>query len=291
MEAHAVAAGHEHAVGDADADRISNLLAIRPEALGEAHEDMRRTEVRRDGVGVEMLRRRFAEVQVLRLGPVQEVLRGGVTDIAHALGEVAEVGMVELPLGVPEDEILRVEGALALADDGLFADALPMQAIRGDEAEHRLPAHRLPALVRRGLRIGVQEWREVVSGAVLGVVDDVVLLRAVEFVEAQLRLGPGDAVVTVGQAGDLPALPGRAPVVHAEAAAVVQHRDVGVPDAFPRLVREVDGDLALRRPVQHVADVDGPASQVVIDEQLAPGADVDHGGRFLSGGAGDEQEG
>ena len=83
----AVAAAHEDGVGEAVA-RVGHArgvqLALGQEAHGEGEEDLLGAGAGRGGVGVEVLQRHAVAVPVgLRIGPMDEVLRGAALDRPH----------------------------------------------------------------------------------------------------------------------------------------------------------------------------------------------------------------
>ena len=88
---------------------------------------MRRTEVTGGGVGVEMLRRRVAQIDRLGFVPMNEIIRSGIRYRAHSFRKDAEISDVLLAVRIPECEVLRIERAVR--NHGLVLDQLPMLAV------------------------------------------------------------------------------------------------------------------------------------------------------------------
>ena len=258
-------------------------LAVGQKAHGEGEEDVLGAGAGRGGVGVEVLQRHTVGVLVgLRLGPVDEVLGGATLDGPHpaALGlEVAAEEAVTPDVGIPQGDVEGVEGAGHL--QGALPHRGPEQAVGGGEAVQVRPARAangLEALLRVGVRVGVEEDAEVV--ALVALDEDVVPARARELHQAQLRVLEADAVAADRQIGGLAggavgvvlADGVEAPVVEQDPVAVLDQVVAGGAGALPGLGDLEDHLPALRR----VQAQGGPLEAVhekAVDEQLPAGAE------------------
>ncbi len=279
--------------------RVGEGVAPRVESRRGGDVDVRRPEVWLGLVDVDVLGRRSAKRHVLGLGPVEEVGRCGARHPADAVSGGAEIAEVGLFARRPEADVLRVEGAVG--DQGALGRLVPMHAVRGNESEQTVgaaAAQRFEAFGRRHAGAGVEERREVVGDALGLDQDHVVLARAGDLVEAEAGPCPMDAIRAFGAAGDFAALGravaaggrGASAVVHEIARAILDHRDVGADDAFPRLVQAESGP-GRHRVMQAQIEAVEPFDEEPVDHQLAPGAEVN---RVLGDGdtsGGQEQAG
>ena len=314
----AIAAGHEHRVGNPVLGRIGKLGPPGNEAFGEAQEEVGRPVVGRDAVGVELVPGTVSQLDVLQLAPIQEIGRGGPADGPDrgepALGGSNVTGwkpdsqISDVPVSepVPEDPVPSPVRR-RLREDRLLADRLPVDPVGRNHPDHPLQgAVGLPRgqclvpFLGWSLGIGVQEDHEVVVAE--AVPDDVVLLRPVELHQPQRRPGPGPAVPALDVAGHLGMFgdhglarfqEGRdrggretvAPVVHAIEAVAVDHRDVEAGRALPRLV-EVEHSAAGGGGLKLQPDVPGHGvDQVVVHHELQPVADVQSLGLVVTAGS------
>ena len=232
-----------------------------------------------------------AEIQQALARPVEEIVRHRPLDVPHAVDEHAVVQHVPpFALG-PIGDVLRVERPLRV--DRAVLHRRPVDAVgrlerpEAGRLEIRGESDRLVLPLGRRLGILVDKRRQVVA---LGSLDvrqhDVVVLRATEREQPQVRPGPLDAVAAFG-IGDHQGMDGvRAAVarhlprmvVHPVLVAVLKDRDVSAAAAFPRLV-ERHRDLAPHRFVHLEFDLVHRVDQIVVDEQFAARANVDRVGR------------
>ena len=254
-----VSTAHEHAVGEAwnaaAAAVVIDGRAIAQEAFREADVHFGLADVGGDGVRVELHRRRVgAVVEPFGLRPMDGVRRrraenGADAEVVFDRLHVSEMEDIAVADVVVEGGVLRIEKAFC--EDGFGLRKLPMDAVGRDVEEEAFrvrSADGLEALFGRAGGIRVEERREIV-GARVSHPDDVVLLRTVEFEDAEIRFPPMDAVVAFGVAGDIRVgrhaghVPRHAAVVHHVFGAVLDDGVVAADIAFPRGVMD-DGDLA-----------------------------------------------
>ena len=112
--------------------------------------------------------------------------------------EISVEGDVLLAQWIPKPKILRIEGPIA---DDVFLQQFPVQPIGRYQDPQRSPSQGFVALIRRSIRIGVLERREVVRPLVYP--DDVVGPRTVELMDVQRRASPVDSVAAFGITGHL----------------------------------------------------------------------------------------
>ena len=284
-------------------------LAPRHETGRDGHGEMWRPEIRARLIRVDMLDGCWTSGGSIpeqdRRGPREEVVAFAAGDAADAVAVPdAEVGHV-FALGLrPEGHVLRVEyvcvGNRLPRHDRRGGHSLPAIAIGrfpgGDAALDR-SAEGLETLGLGHSGACVAEGGEIVARLVGVHQHDAVGLGAVGLVEAEFGLGPGAAVLRLGDAGHLvlAAVTARdrlATVIRAQAA-------VGEPDhghhaaegPLPRFV-EGEGDTLLARCVELEASTIELVDEEPIDEELAPVADVNRIGGVgkQAGEAGEQQE-
>ena len=90
---------------------VDNLLPRRHKPLRKSDEDVRRAIVGLDGVGVEMFFRDARPGQPFRFRKTQNVFRGGSHNVPNAVAKPAMVFAIFLADRIPEDQVLRIEGA------------------------------------------------------------------------------------------------------------------------------------------------------------------------------------
>ena len=186
-----------------------------------------------------------------------------VFDRLH-VSEMEDIAVADV---VVESGVLRIEKAFC--EDGFGLRKLPVDTVGRDVEEEAFrvrSADGLEALFGRASGIRVEERREIV-GARVSHPDDVVLLRAVEFEDAEIWFAPMDAVVAFCIACDIHMgrhaghVPRHAAVVHHVFRAILDDGVVAADVAFPWGVVD-DGDFAEDRmmqrqfrPAGHLRDV------------------------------------
>ena len=233
-------------------------------------------------IGIEMLGRdrapRIAVGHEDGIGPVEEVPGSGTRHGPAPSDGVPAVEDVKLLRLRPEHHVLGVEVVPQLpGDDRFVPDQLPTNAVGGHVAEQfSLGFHvGLVTLRRRHARAAVDEGAELVSR----VQDHVVLPAPLGLEQTEGRTGPTNPVPALGIAG-VGLGPEAAAVVHAVGIAVLEDGGVeGVPVLPGPLVG--DGDASGPGNVQFQAGSPELSDQMVVDEELPPGTDVQR--RFETG--------
>ena len=193
IEVDSVPAAQEDAFG---------AVTRRDKTFGEGKINVRRAKIGARGVGVQLVARRVAHLDRLRLAPVQEIVgaRGG--DEAPVGGDfaalrAAEVTHVLLLELVPESHVLRIEGALG--NDRLVRQQPKTHPIGRRERARRHSGYALVLLVIGHAGTRVLEDRKVLTQALFSESlarrwhpDDVVVFRFVELEQAQRRPRPVD---------------------------------------------------------------------------------------------------
>jgi len=246
--------------------RIEHGLALH-EARGGRNVEMLCAEVGLRLADVDVVEQRLVAGHRRGVTPVDEVLARRAAHPSHAdrlprflvgatAGEDAEIGRVAL-LGLgPEGNVLQIERALG--DDRRILHFLPVDAVAGDEraksAEFSAKSGEcLITFVRRDTGTAVEKRREVVCERRHIREHHIVVLAAVDFVQAELRPRPANAIfgfrIAGAFAGSAVGEPRVAAVIHAEFCRwlVVNHRDVSTEAAFPRLVEFQRDARRLRR--------------------------------------------
>src|SRR5205814_4548887 len=125
------------------------------------------------------------------LAPVQEIFRGVALNIAMtgiiAAAPITGITAIYLSGGIPKNHVQRIKSAFGQNRFGL--NFLPMNSIRGAKSK-QLPAdaaERLIFLLGRRVRVLIEEGREVMCFR--PAINNIIELRAVEFIKAQI--GPG----------------------------------------------------------------------------------------------------
>ena len=220
--------------------------------------------------------------------------------VGRPVVEIPPVRAVLVPIGVPEREVLRVEGSFG--NDGSVGYRRPVDPIRRLERQQAIGNlglglvihhHRLVNRIRSAEGIFVLEHRDVGGVDERASLrpsdqDDIVVFAAANLVQPQGRFHPVDAVVALGIArkvvlADADAILERRQVpglvVHPVEIAVAKDAVITTAAPFPGCVMDHDDFLGDRM----VQFDPGPAGkrfhQVSIDEQLAPRPDRNRIGR------------
>ncbi len=267
-----------------DADRLRLLVLKnfppRHEPRRRRNVNVRRTEIGVRLVGIEVVARNdassIAVAHLLRLGPMNKILRGRAGNRPNFLRDFAEIKDITFLLRRPEGDILRIERPPFDVEHRLFLNLLPVNAVGRNKTDQSLRARAADPLVplrRRNFGARIEKRAEVVRRRGRLRQNDVVLARTVHFVETKLRLCPMNAILRLGHAGAFVLAPvgavGRhAAIINAIQIAILDDRAIPAEEPFPRVV-ELEHRPFIMRTGKHQLCVVELVDQVMINEQLA----------------------